>query len=163
MDTNQQRYIQNRVYVWDTKFETRQQESYHMDQTQIGRQQSSPESIVESFLRQRRFDLEPPENVCVALRQFLEQANEDDLQRDPSVGEVENARLLALIDERCDRTGWKDYRSKLVYTRDWPQYARYPPTGECQQREMLNARGLYQRLGIPNVSPSRCPRTVDGY
>ena len=149
MDDFPRPYTRNRMDIWDSKFRTRRQEKYHMYGAQIGRQRSPQTSIVDSFLRERRFDLEPLENVCVDLRQFLQHANEDELLQSPVAGE--SAKLLALVDERCDRTGWKDYSSKLVHTRDWSQYAQRPPTGECQQREVVNAHGLHQKLRISNV------------
>ena len=150
MDNYRRHYVRNRVYIWDSNFGIRQQQSYQLDQTQIGRQQSSQTSLVDTFFKERRFDLEPPENVCAALRHFLQQADESDLQQDSVAGD--NARLLALVDERCDRTGWKDHSSRLRHTRDWAQYAQHPPPGECQQRALLNAHGLYNKFGIPNVS-----------
>ena len=116
-------------------------------------------SIIDAFLKERRFDLEPPENICIALRHFLEQASESDLRQDPV--DDENARLLALVDERCDRTGWKDHTSKLIHSRDWTRYAEYPPPGECQQRALLNACGLYKKLGITDVGCLKLPWVID--
>ena len=155
MEIPLRRRARNRVFTWNPKFGMRQQKSYAMDRTQIGRHRGQA-SIIETFFKESRFDLEPPQQSCLALRQFLEQADEDDLLREPVT--VDEARILALVDERCDRTGWKDSSGQNFYSRDWLQYAQNPPAGDCLQQDIFHARGLYLKLEKPDVR--RTPLSV---
>ena len=153
----------HRVFVWNPKFKTRQEDSYQLEDYQIGHQlhqqiaediqngrQPQRGTVIDAFLRKGRFDLDPPQGAFRSLRAFLKRARESDLHQDPI--STEDARLLALVDERCDRTGWISKNKKRYYTRDWLQYSEYPPEGDCRQWNLLHAKGLYERLARLQVS-----------
>ena len=136
------RPFRKNAYVWDSIFTSRQQQSYASDQRRIERQPG--ESIVHAFLRWERFGLDPPLYNFAALRNFLDKAKEADLLQ--QLAGPPYTPEIALIDDRCDRTGWRDTLDRHHAARDWNLYARYPPSGECQQSSLLTAKGLFQKL-----------------
>ncbi|MCJ1308189.1 hypothetical protein MMC25_001841 [Agyrium rufum] len=133
------RYFPNRVFVWDPKFTTKQESSYQLEKVQIeDHAQILGSSLLEVFLGAQKFDLAPPQYQSHRMRSFMKKVKLEDLVNTASRSH------LACIDERCDRTGWTGH--KQFYTRDWLQYTDYPPAGECQQRKLLSAQGLYTEL-----------------
>ena len=136
------RSIRNNVFVWDSNFTSRQQQSYASDHKRIVRQPG--ESAADAFLNWERSGLCPPLYNYAALRELLDKAKETDLHLEPVASQY--APEVALVDDRCDRTGWKDIMDRHHAARDWNLYARYPPSEESQQSRLLNASGLFKLL-----------------
>ena len=120
----------------------RQRQSYPLEENRV--EQQPPQSIVSIFLKEQKSGLDPPQYNYTALRLFLEKANEGDLLQNPPTSQ--NSTHVALVDDRCDRTGWQDISKQHHSARNWDIYARNPPSGDCQQLYLLNAGDLYRRF-----------------
>ena len=133
------RRFQDQVFVWDRKFETRQRH----DHEGLKLTPESQESIVTKFIKQFGSRLDPPQYNYAALRDFLDQASEDDLQ-DGSINPQHDV-LSILLDDRRDDTGW-EVAGTRHWARDWNSYAGgYPPEGQGVVKSMMNARDLYKK------------------
>ena len=128
-------------FVWDTKFNTRQIETYSaLDATYA----EPDKSTIHDFVRAQRFSLVPPQYNDIALQEFLEKATLEDLTgANPS---PVSAEPIALIDDRCDSSGWQDANGIHHSARDWNGYSKHPPHGTSIYTKILSARELYERL-----------------
>lgn len=120
----------------------RQKQAYPLEDNRIEQQPS--QSIVSVFLKENRSSLDPPQYNYTSLRLFLEKADEVDLlQNQPA---SQNSAYVALVDDRCDRTGWQDISKQYHSARNWDIYAQRPPPGDCQQSSLLSVGDLYRRF-----------------
>ncbi|MCJ1247183.1 hypothetical protein MMC30_004397 [Trapelia coarctata] len=132
----------NQVFVWDRKFETRQKHAYRTEEGSLI--QELDQTALTAFLHEKISRLDPPSHNHTNLQAFLSQVCDADLLRDPPLRQ--DTKIVALVDERCDNTGWLDVTGKRHAGRDWGGYVNYPPTGEVRPPEMLNAHDLYKKL-----------------
>ena len=134
------RRFQDQVFVWDRKFETRRRHD-HEGLKLI--KSESQESIVTTFIKQFGSRLDPPQYHYAALRDFLDQAKEDDLQGGSRNSQHDELNIL--LDDRRDDTGW-EVAGTRHWARDWNSYAGgYPPEGQGVLTSMMNARDLYRK------------------
>ena len=140
METRQDQLRPDR-FIWDTKFTTRQFETY----SALDAPYTEPdESTINNFIRAQRYSLVPPQYNDVALQEFLGKATLEDLTgASPSRA---SAEPIALIDDRCDSSGWQDANGIHHSARDWNGYSRHPPHGTNIYMKILSARQLYERL-----------------
>ncbi|MCJ1387324.1 hypothetical protein MMC18_000166 [Xylographa bjoerkii] len=136
------RSYRDHVFVWDRKFETRQKQAYRAEESNLRLHPDS--STITAFLHEQRSRLDPPDYNYVTLRAFLEQARDIDLIKDPPM--APDNRIIALLDERRDPTGWLDIFGDHHPARDWEGYASQPPEGEHRPMLILNACDLYRNL-----------------
>ncbi len=133
------RRFQDQVFVWDRKFETRQRhdhEGYKLTP-------ENQESIVTTFIKQFGSRLDPPQYNYTELCDFLNKANENDLQSDPTNPQHDEFNIL--LDDRRDDTGW-EVSGTRHWARDWNSYAGgYPPEGQSVVKSKMNARDLYRK------------------
>ena len=143
------RRYQDLVFVWDKKFATRREEAYHAESNKV--EAEDQQSMITAFLDQFATRLDPPQYSYAALRNFLEDADEDQLKIDPTP--IEHRQVIVLVDDRRDNTGWKDIYTNWHRARDWNSYAEdgCPPVGEDVVRRRMNA-GEFYRAQIPSVS-----------
>lgn len=132
----------NHVFAWDRKFETRQKHAYRTEEDNLD--QEPDQSALTVFLQEKVSRLDPPSHNYSNLKAFLSQACDEDLVKDPPL--PRDTKIVALVDERCDNTGWLDVTGKHHAGRDWGGYVNYPPTGEVRPPEMFNACKLYKKL-----------------
>ena len=133
------RRFQDQVFVWDRKFETRQRH----DQEGLKLTPENQESIVTTFIKQFSSRLDPPQYHYTALRDFLNRANENDLQGGST--NPQHDEFSILLDDRRDDTGW-EVSGTRHWARDWNSYASgYPPEGQGVVKNMMNARDLYRK------------------
>ena len=128
-------------FIWDTKFTTRQFETYSV----LNAPDTEPDhGTINRFIRAQRYSLVPPQYNDVALQEFLEKATLEDLTGPkPSRTSTEP---IALIDDRCDSSGWQDANGIHHSARDWNGYSSHPPHGTSIYTKILSARELYERL-----------------
>jgi hypothetical protein len=133
------RRFQDQVFVWDSKFASRQNHDHESHRL-------TPEdqaSTVITFIKQFSSRLDPPQYNYTALRDFLEKANEDDLKA--IQGSTQDDEIRILLDDRRDDTGW-EVSGTRHWARDWNSYAGgYPPEGQNVVSSMMNAKGLYRK------------------
>ena len=146
------------VFVWNEKFKTRLRKQHSSDRNKVEAQPS--ESIVTAFLKEQRSGLDPPQYQYTALRAFLDKANEADLVINPPAGPY--ALKVALVDDRCDRTGWQDVSGEHYPARNWDLYAPFPPPGDFQHLDLLNAGKLIERCkaNVSVISPYIIARLI---
>ena len=138
------RPFRDRAFVWEKKFATRREEAYHAERNKVDAEDQ--QSIITAFLDQFSTRLDPPQYSYAALRDFLEQANEDQLGIEPTP--AQHAQKLVLLDDRCDRTGWTDVNNNWHGARDWNSYAEEgrPPEGESVVCTLMDAGEFYRKL-----------------
>ena len=103
----------------------------------------NPQSIITTFIKRLGLYLDPPQYRFSALREFLNQANEDDLQGVSTNPQQDEPSIL--LDDRRDDTGW-EVAGTRHWARDWTSYAGgYPPEGQGVVKSMMNARDLYRK------------------
>lgn len=128
--------------MWDRRFETRQKHAYRTEEDNLI--QEPDQTTLTVFLQEMQSRLDPPSHSYTKLQVFLSEARDEDLARDlPLPGDE---KIVALVDERCDNTGWLDITGKHHAGRDWEGYVNYPPAGEVRSPEMFNACNLYKKL-----------------
>lgn len=133
------RRFQDQVFVWDSKFGSRQNHDHESHRLTPEDQ----DSIVTTFIKQFDSRLDPPQYNYTALRDFLEKANEDDLKA--MQGSTQDDEIRILLDDRRDDTGW-EVSGTRHWARDWNSYAGgYPPEGQNVVSSLMNAKGLYRK------------------
>ncbi|KAL2047058.1 hypothetical protein N7G274_001077 [Stereocaulon virgatum] len=133
------RRLQDQVFVWDSRFGSRQK--HHLESHRLTPE--NQDSIVTTFIRELRSRLDSPQHDYTALRDFLEKANEDDLKA--IRGSAHDDKIRILLDDRRDDTGW-EVNGLRHWARDWNSYADgYPPEGQNVVSSMMNAKGLYRK------------------
>ena len=111
------------------------------------------QSLTDAFFEELGSRLDPPQFSYIALRKFLENADEEDLRSPTSSSRYD--RPLVLLDDRRDITGWLDPNGDHHSARDWDNYATYPPEGENPTISLMHAQDLYQKqLRSVNEFPS---------
>ena len=130
-----------RVFAWDPKFRRRARRTYPAEDRKLTPEAN--QTIVDAFFTQWTSRLDPPQYSYTALRRFLGQADEKDLQKPNATGP--GSQELVLLDDRCDNTGWLGTDGEAYSGRDWDGYSRYPPEGENAVTLLLDIQGLYQR------------------
>ena len=130
------------MFIWDKKFESRRRYAYRTEESSF--EQRSGQTTIDAFLSAKTSWLDPTDHNYISLRAFLGRADDVDLIRDPPFDQ--DNRLLALIDERRDTTGWIDINGEHHSARDWDGYASYPPEGKLRSADILNACNLYRKL-----------------
>ncbi|KAI4186791.1 MAG: hypothetical protein L6R41_003246 [Letrouitia leprolyta] len=134
------RRAQGIVFVWDKKFAVRQLNAHNHENNRITHDDG--ETIIDAFLNQFSSRLDPPQYNYVALRRFLEEASQDDLETTSTVAQYDQRNIL--LDDRRDDTGWQDVNQVRHFARDWNSYAGgYPPEGNNIFQASMNARELY--------------------
>lgn len=129
------------VYVWNSKFKTRQEQAYRENDKLEPRAQ---QSLAELFILYGISALDPPLDYRYqTIRSFLDKADEAELVQSSTTGQYSSAN--ALIDERHDPTGWKSGEN-YHHSRDWDGYASYPPEGQNAHVDILAASSLYAKL-----------------
>ena len=130
-------------FVWDKRFAERQENTYNAERVTLipGNDGSMISACINGFPSR----LDPPQYNYSALRDFLDQASENDLRTAPTPSQY--ARNIIVLDDRRDNTGWHDVGGHRHLARDWNSYANgYPPPGENIQCMMLNPGDLYRKL-----------------
>ena len=142
------RHFKDHVFVWDKKFAVRQENAYIAERRLLKAEDN--ETIITAFINQFGSWLDPPQYSYRALRDFLEKAIDESgnpeniLNTDPTP--APHSRILVLLDDRRDETGWHDAGGARHRARDWNSYAEgYPPQGESIECSMLNAGDLYRK------------------
>ena len=140
------------VFVWDKKFATRREAAYHAESNKVAAEDQ--QSIVDAFLDQFGTRLDPPQFSYATLRDFLEEADEDELKSDPTLAQHRQVNIL--LDGRRDNTGWKDVNDNWHRARDWNIYAEEgrPPEGENVTCTRMDAGDLYRKQ-LQSVSQHR--------
>ena len=135
------RLLQNRVFVWDRKFAQRQRLTYRAEDNKLAPE--AHQTIIDAFFKELASWLDPPQYKYIALRNFLEQANPNDL-----IASAPPSRYISpvvLLDDRRDDTGWLGTDGEQHSARNWDSYVSYPPVGSCQYTALMHAGELYQR------------------
>lgn len=133
----------NDGFVWDKRFAERQEEAYNIERLALI--PANDGSMISTCINQVPSRLDPPQYNYSALRDFLDQASENDLRTAPTP--IQYARNIILLDDRRDNSGWHDVGGNRHLARDWNSYAHgYPPPGENIQCMMLNPGDLYRKL-----------------
>ena len=144
------RTLRTRVFVWDRKFAQRQRLTYRAEDNKL-----TPEphqTVIDAFLQELSSRLDPPQYRYIALRQFLEQANPNDLTAQAPQSRYNAASVL--LDDRRDDTGWHGMDGEQHSARNWDDYISYPPAGSSQYAGLMHARELYQRqMASVSMSP----------
>ena len=130
-------------FVWDKRFAERQEKAYTAERITLI--SGNDGSMISACINQFPSRLDPPQYNYSALRDFLDQASEDDLRTAPTP--IQYARNIIVLDDRRDNSGWHDVGGHRHLARDWNSYANgYPPPGENIQCMMLNPGDLYRKL-----------------
>lgn len=135
------RMLRNRIFVWDRKFAQRQRLTYRAEDNRL--KPEPHQTIIEVFFTELGSRLDPPPYKYTALRDFLEQANLNDLTSQSPSSRYGTPSVL--LDDRRDDTGWIGMDGEQHSARDWDGYVSYPPTGSCQFTSLMNPGQLYQR------------------
>ena len=136
------RRARDHVYIWNNKFKTRQEQAYRGEHNKL--EPRAQQSLAELFILYGKLALDPPLDYRYqAIRSFLDKADEAELVQSSVNGQYSPAN--ALIDERHDPTGWKS-GGNYHYSRNWDDYASYPPEGQNAYVNILAAGRLYAKL-----------------
>lgn len=138
----------SRAFRWDKKFTQRERRAYPAEDRKLT--PDGNQTTVDAFFRELTSRLDPPQYSYTLLRNYLEQANENDL-RQPNAT-TRHAQNLVLLDDRRDPTGWLGTDGETYSARDWDGYSRYPPGGENASILLLNTHDLYKKQSR-SVSP----------
>ena len=134
-------------FYWDKRFAERQEKAYTAERMILT--PGNDGSMISACINKFPSRLDPPQYNHSALRDFLEQASEDDLRTEPTP--IQHARNIIVLDDRRDHTGWQDVGGHRHLARDWNSYANgYPPPGENPKCLMLKPGDLYRKL-LTNV------------
>lgn len=143
------RQYERHIVTWDRQFEQRQEYKYKSEDIRL--QPRQKQSGVDSFFADQETTLDPTYYAYTALHDYLDLAKEEDLEQYSIY--FPDAQRLALINDRRDMTGWKDDEGNLHYARNWEDYETWPPSGEDEYFELLDAGQLFLKLK-ENVSIS---------
>ena len=130
-----------RVFAWIWKFGQRERRAYPAEDEKLT--PKPHQTTVDAFFEEYTSRLDPPQYSYTSLRKFLEQADENDLQK-PSATTTYTQDLV-LLDDRRDNTGWSGADGEAYSARNWDGYSRYPPEGENRTILLLDTQGLYKR------------------
>jgi len=132
--------ISRALFTWDPKFTKREEDLHKAEDNRV--EPDPGQSDLEAFLTTQSHRLQPRQFSYDALRKFLELASSEHLHGSRQLSE-DDQRKLVFLDERRDTTN-------LKYTsRDWSNYAQYPPPGDSTFVEVLDAREFFDRLRLP--------------
>lgn len=140
--------LSNIQFLWDPQFSVRQTISYVAEDNRL--QPDPAETTTDSILKFKPDNLDPPCLNFKTLACFLNSANLQDLR-----DRTRPARLtrLALVDDRRDPCGLEETQpgqppKSNGQTRSWTseQYTLYPTPGLNKYRQVLDERGLYEKL-----------------
>ena len=135
------RTSRNQTFGWNRKFSQRQKLTYRAEDRKLAPEPH--QTVVEAFFRELGSRLDPPQYNYATLRNFLEQADPNDLiQQAPS---SRYSVPLVLLDDRRDDTGWHGQDGEHYSARNWYGYVSYPPVGSCRFTSLMDAGQLYQR------------------
>ena len=159
---SRRRHFQDSVFVWDKRFSVRREDAYHAESNKL--KSDDQQSTLTAFIAHFGSRLDPPQYSYAALREFLEEADEDLLKA--NLPPIQNEWTNILLDDRRDNTGWQDVSGRRHLARDWNSYAGgYPPSGKGIVSEIMNAGQLFRKqLGSVSWSfyvsrPSKLPLT----
>ena len=130
-----------RFFAWIWNFEKRERRAYPAEDRKL-----TPEphqTTVDAFFEQMTSTLDPPQYSYTSLRRFLEQADENDLQK-PSATTT-HPQDLVLLDDRRANTSWLGHYGEAHLARNWDGFYRYPPEGANPTILLLDTQGLYKR------------------
>ncbi|KAL8822470.1 MAG: hypothetical protein Q9191_006796 [Dirinaria sp. TL-2023a] len=133
-----------RIFAWDPKFSQRARRANLAEDIKLAPE--AHQTTVDAFFAEFASRLDPPQYSYMALRRFLSQADEKDLQQ-PSATSLDSQGSV-LLDDRRDSTGWLGTDGETYSARDWEGYSRYPPEGENPVTLLLDIQGLYKRQPI---------------
>lgn len=136
------RQYEDRAVTWDKKFEQRRRDAYGGEEKKLT--PVPPQTKILAFLEQQVPKLDLRDCANMALRAYLEDADEGVLSLDPLPAPDDTS--LALLDDRSDNTGWTDAHKQRHSARNWQEYESSPPRGENEMILALDAGGLYRKL-----------------
>lgn len=145
MDSNPsqaRRRLQDHAFVWDRGLAARQTIKYRAEDNKLV--PAGGQKIIDAFLGEQRSRLDPPHVSYIALRKFLESAGEVSWDKVPTPSSLD--RLLVLLDDRRDGTGWQDINGAQHSPRNWDEYTNYPPRGEKRVSGLFNPKELHKKL-----------------
>lgn len=121
-------------FRWDRRFCVRQRHKYNPEDSKVLENPATTAALIEAFCDEHASILNPPCFNYVALKEFLQQA---DLQQ------LNTSRpILALLDDRQERSG----SDELMRNWESETYVRQPRPGEDVNRLTFDERGLFLKL-----------------